>query len=216
KGLLDKEYQDTRVLYMFTTGPGTLHTRNKSVPNPDALKGLRMRNPSAIAGQVLQEAGARNVSMPAPEAYESMQRGVIDGTAFPWEAMQVFRLNELATHHTDVAIYSTAFVTAMNKNAYDRLPDDLKKVLDEHSGAEWQRKAAAVFDALDVEGREFAQKAGHEIIKVEDPMNDPEWKPVLQTVIDNYLADLKKQNNPGDEVYATAQELKAQCPLTAG
>src|SRR5690606_22341021 len=68
KGLLDKEYQDTRVLYMFTTGPGTLHTRNKSVPNPDALKGLRMRNPSAIAGQVLQEAGARNVSMPAPEA----------------------------------------------------------------------------------------------------------------------------------------------------
>jgi len=216
KGLLDKEYQDTRVLYMFTTGPGTLHTRNKSVPNPDALKGLRMRNPSAIAGQVLQEAGARNVSMPAPEAYESMQRGVIDGTAFPWEAMQVFRLNELATHHTDVAIYSTAFVTAMNKNSYDRLPDDLKKVLDEHSGAEWQRKAAAVFDALDVEGREFAQKAGHEIIKVEDPMNDPEWKPVLQTVIDNYLADLKKQNNPGEDVYAAARELKAQCPLTAG
>lgn len=215
KNLLDKEYQDTRVLYMFTTGPGTLHTRNKSVPNPEALKGLRMRNPSAIAGQVLQEAGARNVSMPAPEAYESMQRGVIDGTAFPWEAMQVFRLNELATHHTDVAIYSTAFVTAMNKNSYERLPDDLKKVIDEHSGAEWQRKAAAVFDALDVEGREFAKKAGHEIIAVEDPMNDPAWRPVLQTVIDNYLSDLKKQNLPGDEVYAAAQDLKTQCPVSA-
>lgn len=216
QGLLDREYQDTKVLYMFTTGPGVLHTRNKALPGPDALKGLRMRNPSTIAGQVLQQAGARNVSMPAPETYESMQRGVIDGAAFPWEAMQVFRLNELATHHADVPIYSTAFVTAINKRTYERLPDDLKKVIDDHSGAAWQRKAAAVFDALDVEGREFAQKNGHEIVTVADPMNDAAWQPVLQAVIDNYLADLKKQNLPGDEVYAAARKFKNQCPVTAG
>ena len=215
KGMLEKEYADTKVLYMFTTGPGVLHTRDKSVPNPDALKGLRIRNPAAIAGQVLQKAGARNVSMPAPEAYESMQRGVIDGTAFPWEAMQVFRLNELAKHHTDVPIYSTIFVTAMNQRTYDRLPDDLKKVIDDHSGPEWQRRAAAVFDALDVEGRTAAQKAGNEIIKVDNPMQDAAWGPVLKSVVDDYLAGLKKQRLPGAEVYAQAQALKASCPAMA-
>ena len=216
KGMLDKEYADTKVLFMFTTGPGVLHTREKSIPNPDALKGLRMRNPAAIAGQVLQKSGARNVSMPAPEAYESMQRGVIDGTAFPWEAMQVFRLNELAKHHTDVPIYSTIFVTAMNQRTYDRLPDDLKKVIDDHSGPEWQQKAAAVFDALDVEGRTAAQKAGNEIITVENPMQDPAWGPVLTSVVDDYLATMKKQKLPADDVYAQAQALKASCPATAG
>lgn len=216
KGLLDKEYADTKVLYMFSTGPGVLHTRGKSIATPDALKGLRMRNPAAIAGQVLQKAGARNVSMPAPEAYESMQRGVIDGTAFPWEAMQVFRLNELATHHTDIPVYSTIFVTAMNKRTYDRLPDDLKKVIDDHSGAKWQQRAAAVFDALDVEGREAAQKAGHEIIKVENPMQDAAWGPVLKSVVDDYLGGLKKQNLPGDDVYKAALEAKTSCPATAG
>jgi len=214
-GLLDKEYQDTHVLYMFTTGPGSLHTRDKPVPTPDALKGMRIRNPAAIPGQFLQKAGARNVSMPAPEAYESMQRGVIEGTAFPWEALQVFRLIELTKHHTDIPIYSTIFVTAMNKRTYERLPDDLKKVIDAHSGPEWQRKAAAVFDSLDVSGRKAAEERGQEIIKVDNPMQDPAWGPLLKSVVDDYLAGLKKQNLPGDKVYAAARKFKESCPATA-
>src|SRR5690606_32401571 len=76
EGLLDKEYADTRVLYMFTTGPGSLHTRTKPVRKPEDLKGMRIRNPAVIPGQILQHAGARTASMPAPETYESMQRGV--------------------------------------------------------------------------------------------------------------------------------------------
>lgn len=214
QGLLDREYQDSKVLYMFSTGPGTLHTRDTPIAKPDDLKGLRFRNPSVVAGEVLQKAGARNVTMPAPEAYESMQRGVIAGTAFPWEAIQVFRLVELTGHHLDIPVYSTAFVTAMNKRSYDRLPDDLKKVIDDHSGPEWQRKAAAVFDALDVSGRQTAIDKGQEIIVVEEPMNDPEWGPLLKSVIDDYVADLKSKNLPGDEVYAAALKAKAECPVT--
>ena len=214
QGLLKDEYKDSHVLYMFSTGPGALHTRDKAVAKPDDFRGLRMRSPSVVAGEVLQGVGARTVSMPAPEAYESMQRGVIDGTAFPWEGALVFRLLELSNNHVEVPLYSTVFVTAMNNRTYNRLPADLKKVIDDHSGPEWQKRAAAVFDGLDAKGRELAVKNGNTIVTIEEPMADPAWGPVLKKVTDDYLNSLKTKGMPADKVYEAAVAARAQCPLT--
>jgi len=214
QGLLNSEYSDAHVLYMFSTGPGMIHTRNKLVKTPEDLKGMRIRNPAVIPGQILQKAGARTASMPAPEAYESMQRGVIDGVVFPWEAVQVFRLIELTRYHTEIPLYSTAFVTAMNKRTYDRLPPDLKKVIDDHSGPEWQRRAGAVFDSLDISGRERAVADKQEIYTIKDPLATPDWGPILKGVIDEYLETLKKQNLPGEKVYEAAQKAKESCPVS--
>lgn len=214
QGLLNDEYKDSRPLYMFSTGPGVLHTRNKPVATPDDFRGLRLRNPSVVAGEVLQGIGARTVSMPAPEAYESMQRGVIDGTAFPWEGAMVFRLLELSNNHVEVPLYSTVFVTAMNNRSYERLPDDLKKVIDDHSGPEWQKRAAAIFDDLDNRGREMAVKNGNKITTIEDPMSDPNWGPVLQKVTDDYIKSLTAKGLPADKVYEAAVAARETCPLT--
>lgn len=214
QGLLNEEYKDSHPLYMFATGPGALHTRNKPVAKPDDFRGLRMRSPSTVAGEVLQGIGSRTVTMPAPEAYEALQRGVIDGTAFPWEGALVFRLLEQSNNHIEIPLYSTLFVTSMNSRSYDRLPDDLKKVIDDHSGPEWQRRAAAVFDGLDAKGRELAVKNGNTIVTVEEPMSDPAWSPILQKVTDDYLNSLKAKGLPADKVYEAAVAARAQCPLT--
>lgn len=55
---------------------------------------------------MLEGLGAQPVGMPAPNTYPSLQRGVIDGVAMPWEAMKSFRLNELATFHTELGLYT--------------------------------------------------------------------------------------------------------------
>lgn len=215
EGHLDREYQDTRPLYFFATAPGVIHMREKRVLKPSDLDGVRMRNPSVIAGEVLREAGARNVSMPAPEAYESLQRGVIEGTVMPFEGALVFRLNELTDFHLEVPIYSTAFVTAMNSRTYDRLPDDLKKVIDDHSGLEWQKKAAVVFDALDAKGRQDALDDGQEIVTIDNAMDDPDWGPLLKKVTDEYLDDLESKGMPARKVYEAALAARANCPVDA-
>lgn len=78
-GHLDSEYEDTRPLFMFTTGPGGIHTIDTDVQTPGDLDGLRIRRPTAVAGEILENMGAEPVGMPAPDIYTSMQRGVIDG-----------------------------------------------------------------------------------------------------------------------------------------
>lgn len=141
EGLIDQEYTDTKPLFLFTHGQGHIHTTDRSVRTPEDLRGLRIRQPTAVVGKLLSDLGAQPIGMPAPEAYQSLQRGVIDGVAITWDGAEVFRLNELAKNHTEVGgLYSLAFVVTMNKNSYNSLPADLKKVIDDNSGMDWSQR----------------------------------------------------------------------------
>ncbi|WP_106475764.1 TRAP transporter substrate-binding protein [Phytohalomonas tamaricis] len=216
-GAMADEYRDSHVLFMFTTGPGFIHTRDKAVEKPSDLAGLRIRRPTVVVGEMLSALGAQSVGMPAPEAYTSMQRGVIDGTTLPWEGMKTFRLNELADYHTEMPLYTLIFVATMNERAYQRLPDNLKKVIDDNSGMKWALKAGEVFDSVDLAGRKEAQAKGEDdhILTIADPLNDPAWGPPLKQATDKYLNDLEKKRLPAREVYQQAQAAREKC-ATAG
>jgi TRAP-type C4-dicarboxylate transport system substrate-binding protein len=212
EGKLGDEYAETHPLFFFTHGPGGLHTKDKLIQTPEDLKGLRIRRPTTLLGTMLESVGAQPIGMPAPESYQSMQRGVIDGVSLPWEGMIAFRLNELATKHTETGgLYTIAFVITMNKDVYASLPDDLKKVIDDNSGLEWAKKAGQVFDDIDVKGRQQAVDAGHEIFTIEGGMDNPAWKPVKEAGVESYMVELDGKGLPGRDVYARAEELAASC-----
>ncbi|MBQ0784540.1 MAG: TRAP transporter substrate-binding protein, partial [Amphritea sp.] len=100
EGLVSGEFNDIKPLFFFTHGQGHIHTTEKLIKEPADLSGLRIRRPSTVVANLLEGLGAQPVGMPAPQAYQSAQRGVIDGVTFPWEAELVFRLNELTPKHT--------------------------------------------------------------------------------------------------------------------
>ncbi len=212
EGLLDSEYKDTKPLFMFTHGPGHIHTTEKLVKEPADLQGLRIRRPTAVVAKLLEGLGAQPVGMPAPEAYQSVQRGVIDGVSLPWEGQLVFRINELTPKHTEVGgLYTLSFTVVMNKSVYNGMPADLQAVIDRNSGTTWSHKAGQVFADLDQKGREQAVALGHEIYTVEGGIDNPAWKPVLDKASEEYLAELEAKGLPANEVYLRAQELAISC-----
>jgi len=206
--LISNEYSQTKPLFLFTHGPGGIHTTNKEIKVPKDLEGLRIRRPTAVVAKLLEGLGAQPVGMPAPNAYQSTQRGVIDGVALPWEGEYTFRLNELTPHHTEVGgLYTLAFIMTINKSFYSSLPADLKKVIDHNSGMAWSKKAATVFDDLDAKGRAQAIEMGHKITVIKDGAENPLWKPVLYQATEDYLNELQKKGLPSYKVYARAVEL---------
>ena len=212
EGLIADEFTDTRPLFLFTHGPGHLHTSERLVREPADLAGLRIRRPTTVVASLLESLGAQPVGMPAPESYEALQRGVIDGVSLPWEGALVFRLNELATLHTEVGgLYTLAFVVTMNNDVYDELPEDLRAVIDRNSGQTWAANAGAVFDAIDVRGRAAAVEAGHTIHTVENGIDNPAWQPLLQGLTEAYIAELEDRGLPGQDVYDRAAELAETC-----
>lgn len=216
EGHLESEYEDTRPLFFFTTGPGGIHTIDTDVQVPSDLEGLRIRRPTAVAGEMLDNMGASPVGMPAPDIYTAMQRGVIDGLSFPWEGLKGFRINELVEYHTEVPFYTLIFVATMNQRAYDNLSPEQQAVIDANAGMEWAGNAGEVFDRLDVEGKQEAMDAGHTIREIENPLEHPDWQKPLQDGIESYLTRLEERGLPGREVYEAALAASESCATEQG
>lgn len=211
EGLIASEYEDTRPIFMFTHGPGHIHTRDTEIKKPEDFAGLKIRRPTTVVSKILEGLGAKPVGMPAPESYQSMQRGVIDGVALPWEGALSFRLNELSKQHTEIGLYSLSFIVTMNKSVYEGLTPAQKQVIDNNSGLAWAKKAGVVFDANDVKGRAQAVAAGHNIVTIEGGENNPAWKPILDQATESYLAELEDKGLPARKVYKRAQQLAVSC-----
>ncbi|CBV43817.1 TRAP transporter substrate-binding protein [Halomonas elongata] len=212
EGDIAEEYSDTRVLFLFTTGPAYLHSQDAEIQKPGDLEGLRIRRPSSVAGEMLSSMGAQPLGMPAPDIYTALQRGVMDGLSFPWEAMTVFRINELVNYHLELPYYAGAIVATMSQSSYDDLSSDMQNVIDKNSGMKWSRVAGRVFDELDRKGREEAVAQGDTIHVVEDPLSDPDWAAPLKQGSRNYLQSLEERglDDVGD-VYEKALALGERC-----
>lgn len=208
-GTLDKEYEETHVLYVHTHGLGHLSTKDTAVTTLADLKGLKIRRPTAVIGKLLKELGAEPVGMPAPRIYESVQHGSIDGFMLPWEAVAGFRANEVATHHTEFGFYSLAFVATMNKKEYENLPSNLKKVVDDNSGMKWALIAGRGYDKGDVDALPSIKKTGtfHKI----DPEERPKWVEAGQRATKAYLDELDAKGLPGTETYKKVQTFVKEC-----
>src|SRR5690625_1077558 len=90
-----EEYAGTVPLWLYTTDPAQLYTVDKPVKSIEDLKGMRIRSPSPETSEWLEALGATPVSMPMNENFEALERGVVDGTIAPWEAVKTWGSDEV-------------------------------------------------------------------------------------------------------------------------
>ncbi len=210
EGYLDKEFKGVKNLGLHTMHAYQLHMKDKKVSRASDLKGLKVRTPSKIMGNILKKLGATPVRVPAPGTYEALQRGVLDGTPFPYAAVGSFRLADVTQYHAELNISNTSFGLLMNEDKYNSLPDDLKKVIDANSGHAFGDWAAKLIDANDIKQKEkIAATSGHEINIISDA-EKANFKSILNPVEDEWLADMKSKNLDGAGVLARAKEVIAQ------
>lgn len=209
-GTISSEYKDSHVLALYGLGPGVLHS-SKLIATPEDMRGLRIRRPSAVAGDIIESMGAAPVGLPATDIYTSLQRGVIDGLSLPWDGVPVFRVNELVKNHTNIPLYSSSFVMNMNQEKYDSLPADLKKVIDDNSGMVFAKMVGDVISKMDIEALQEAKDAGDAIVDIPDPLNDPAWSGPLKKGTQHYLDSVSQGTVDAKAIYKKVQEVSNAC-----
>ena len=206
------EYKDVHVLAFHTHGPGLFHTK-QPVTGLESLRGMKIRGGTRIVNSMLTKLGATPVGMPVPAVTEALSKGVLDGTTIPWEVAPALKVQELVKNHTtfagDRALYVTTFVVAMNKAAYSKLPADLKKVIDDNSGAEMGAMFARSMDEGDVRGRDLAVKAGNNIVAL-DAAETQRWRTAAASVESDWVNDVKSKGIDGAKLAAEAREAIAR------
>lgn len=206
------EFKDVKPLAFHVHGDGVFHTVSKQIKKMDDLKGLKVRAPTRQTNKLLAAMGATPVAMPVPQVSEALAKSVIDGAVVPYEVVPSVKIQELVKFHTETdpsepAIYTAAFVFAMNKARYESLPADLKKVIDANSGQALSGQVGAAFLAADAEGKKLTAKNTLYVIPKQDLAP---FKAAGQTVSDAWVAEMTAKGANGKQLLDSARSLIAK------
>ena len=214
---LADELQGVHPLMIHAPAAYKLHTKGKTVASMADLAGLKVRAPSRTMTDGLNALGATAVGMPVPEVPQALTTGVIDGAVIPWEVFGSLRIEDVTKDHTEFGadnggMSTSVMALVMNQAKYDSLPDDLKKVIDDNSGAALAAMAGTAFDEAEAAERQKAIDAGGTITVI--PAEGlAEWQTASQPVIDAWV---KAMDDAGHDGQAMLDDAKAMLAKAQG
>ena len=204
------EFKDLKILGTWVHGPGVLHTKGDGVTKLEDMSGKKLRGPTRVINDLLNEMGATPVGMPVPAIPEALSKGVVDGTVIPWEVTSALKIPELTDSHTefggDTALYTAAFVLAMNKAKFDSLSDEMKAVLEANSGLEFSGNAGKVMQGLDAPSRIKAVDAGNTMHMI-DGDELARWKDTAKAVETRWISEMDGKGIDGAGLIERARAL---------
>ena len=140
---------------------------NKKATKMSDFKGLRVRTVGWYM-DILNNLGASVSPLPGGEVYLALERGVIDAAEFSAPAMNYpMGFDEITKYVIEPGVHQPASQCTVffNKDAYDKLPEDLKWIVDT-AAKETQLWSNAWINGLDAEAiRRFKEKV--EIVQMD-------------------------------------------------
>jgi TRAP-type C4-dicarboxylate transport system substrate-binding protein len=144
KFFTDGEMKESKPLVIWTGDAAAVMTRSKAVRRLEDMKGMKIRTPSSAQSEQLIALGATPIDMPAGQIYNSIERGVVDGALISMAGAIDFKLLEVCRHFTiDVPVGRSPFTINMNLARFQKLPADLRKIIDDTTGLGLSLRAAA-------------------------------------------------------------------------
>ena len=209
--LFETEYRDVNVLALWVNDAGYLHTTSRPVRTLADFKGMKLRAPTRLTTRLLSALGASPVAMPVTAVPDSLGKGVIDGALLPWEVIPAIKVEELVRFHTETdpssrAIYTNVFLLAMNRAAYERLPADLRRVIDAASGEELSAAAGRVWQNSRGPARKLATDRGN-AIHVVPAAELANWERAAASVDDDWVKEVGARGLDGRSLLDSARGL---------
>ncbi|MBW2065139.1 MAG: TRAP transporter substrate-binding protein DctP [Deltaproteobacteria bacterium] len=126
--------QKANVHFLGRVGTGTYFYLflSKSIRVVDDLKGMKIRSsPTNIP--FLKLVGVEPVSMPPPDVYTAMERGVVDGFILPPHTIRDFGLVKPSKYMVQPGIYKACQTVLINLDVWNKLPGHLQELLARHT-----------------------------------------------------------------------------------
>jgi TRAP-type transport system periplasmic protein len=204
---LQDEYSDVQLLGLWTHDIGDIWTKSVQVQTVEDMQGLSLRFPTGIMGQVMEAMGATTVGLPAPEIFDSLSTGVIDGLSIAVSGLESFGLYPELAYGTTCDCYVAAQYLVINLDAWNALAPDAQQVMLD-LGREYSLVAAEVYDEAYVAIFQKAQDEGIEIYELpEDEL--ARWHEIGQQVTDEWIAAREANGVPAQDMYDRMQDIKS-------
>jgi TRAP-type transport system periplasmic protein len=158
---IDAEYKGLKPV--FSAGLKYDLIARKPIRTLNDFKGLRVKTLGEIVN-VLKDLGMEGIASPMSEVYMNVQKGVLDGAFVPYSTLKDFKFAEVTKYMTNID-FNRAHMgnRAICLASYNKLPADLKKVID-NSLEWWGDEADKDVVANEMGGMDYGKKNGVEFI----------------------------------------------------
>lgn len=204
---IQDEYWDVKLLWAHASDPYAIITKDKPVRSFEDVKGLRLRTPSEEGSLMLESWGATPVSLGAPEIYDAMQKGVIDGGVIPIAAIKDFNLTDVIDYVTIGYFNTNLFYVSMNKNSWEKFTEEEQKQLEkELLGIPMAKEAGRVFDEQAKRAEKEAKEAGVEFIELPEEELD-KFRQASSGIKEEWMKKMEDKGIDGRKIYERAEQL---------
>jgi len=184
----DVEQWGAQPLFMVVLPQSEFMGKGKPPKTLDDWKGLRLRAGGGL-GDAMRILGAVPSTVPATDVYTAMERGTIDGAAFPHTyahmAYQIHTVANWFTNNLNPSISGCAVV--VSKASWGKLPAQYQKLLEEAKPAAYEAMLTA-YEKTDEENLPVFRKRLTEVLYTDEQIKtfrDKAGKPVW----DKWVAD---------------------------
>jgi TRAP-type C4-dicarboxylate transport system substrate-binding protein len=156
------EHRDLKVITVFTHGPGVIFNTKRPIKTLADMDGIKFRVGGGVVNDVGKALGVNMTLKPAPQSYELLSSGVVDGVWFPDESIISFKLDKLIKYRTSVpgGLYNTSFALVMNPGTWKKIAPADQAIIDKMSGQWAARFFGKYWDDMDTKSRAEQQVAG--------------------------------------------------------
>lgn len=209
-----EDFAKVKPLAFHVHDKGYVHNNEHPITKMSDFHGLKMRAPTRLTNKMIAAFGATPVAMPLPSLADAISKGVVDGYVLPWEVIPAVKLHEMTKFHSETdpaqpSLYTALFVIAMNQAKYDSLPDNLKKVIDANSGADFSAALGKVWDESAPPAREKAVEHGNQFVMIP---NDElaKWRKVGDKLAADWVKEMDDKGYQGQAMLDGAKRLIKQ------
>jgi TRAP-type C4-dicarboxylate transport system substrate-binding protein len=134
------------------------------------LTGLKLRS-QPIYREFFDALGATSVSVPVPEVYTALERGVVDGVGWPMVGIKDLSWDKFLKYRIDPAFFQTDLVVIMNEEKWAGLSDEARAILTK-AAAEYEQESYDHYQEVIKETDKIVRADGMQVIDITGKAKD--------------------------------------------
>jgi TRAP-type C4-dicarboxylate transport system substrate-binding protein len=198
----EKEFAPNKIRPLITVALPAyqmLVSSPRNVTSSKDLAGLKIRTAGGAMDLMVRSLGGVPVRMAAPEIWESMSRGTLDGAVMSYQSVTSYDLGKLLKSGTVGLNFGTAIVTyAIGETKWRSLPEDVRKALAD-AGEAATREGCKRLSEAEATATEKVRTAGMKVITF-DEADKATFTKAFVAVAEDWAKDLDHRGRPGTEL----------------
>jgi TRAP-type C4-dicarboxylate transport system substrate-binding protein len=201
------EHRGTKLLTVFTHGPGQIWARGRDLTTMESMKGSKIRIGGGFAQEAAKALGVVPIQAPVTQAYELLAGGAADGIEFPIESITAFKVDEVLDQGLLVpgGLYTVSMFVVMNEATWHSLAKEDQDAILSVSGEKLARSAGKVWDKADAIALDAIEREGRITLATPDEDQMAAIKAALQPYVAQTLKQVATQGIDAKAAYRALQ-----------